>query len=177
MSDTVQYDLETDGHSQRVTDLTVSLARAFDFSDEELVNIRRGALLHDIGKMGLPQSILQKTEPLDEAEWKLVRQHPSMAYDLLSKIKYLRPALNIPHCHHEKWDGSGYPRKLKGNNIPIEARLFAVVDVWDALTSKRPYRKAWSAKKALEYIREQSGKHFDPNVVKTFLELIEKSQI
>ena len=164
-------DRETEGHTQRVTQLTVQLAGMFGLSAEQLTHIRRGALLHDMGKLGIPDSILLKTSGLDDGEWELMRQHPQMAYDMLAPIEYLRPALDIPYCHHEKWDGTGYPRGLKGEQIPLAARIFAVVDVWDALTSDRPYRPAWSPEKALAYIQEQSGKHFDPKVVAEFTEI------
>lgn len=163
-------DKETEGHSQRVTELTLQLARTLGMGEEELVHVRRGALLHDIGKMGVSDKILLKTEPLTDVEWAIMRKHPSYAYELLSPIDYLRQALDIPYCHHEKWDGSGYPRGLKGEQIPLAARIFAVADVWDALTSDRPYRKAWSRTKARNYIRQQAGKHFDPKVVEIFLE-------
>jgi PAS domain S-box-containing protein len=165
-------DHDTEGHTRRVTDMTLRLARAMGVSDTELVHIRRGALLHDIGKMGIPDSILQKPDKLTDEEWKIMRQHPVYAYNLLSPIAFLRPALDIPYCHHERWDGTGYPRGLKGEQIPLAARIFAVVDVWDALHSDRPYRPAWPEEKALAYIREQAGKHFDPQVVETFLKLI-----
>jgi HD-GYP domain-containing protein (c-di-GMP phosphodiesterase class II) len=138
----------------------------------QLLHIRRGALLHDIGKMGVPANILLKPEKLTNEEWEQMRKHPEFAYDLLSPIKYLQPALDIPYCHHEKWDGSGYPRQLKGEQIPIAARIFAIADVWDAITSDRPYRKAQSKEEALKYIKQQSGKHFDPQVVDAFLKLI-----
>lgn len=164
-------DRETEGHSQRVTDLTIQLAQMFGIHKEQLVHIRRGALLHDMGKLGIPDSILLKPGKLDDAEWDSMRQHPQLAYDMLYPIEYLRPALDIPFCHHEKWDGTGYPRGLKADEIPLVARIFAVVDVWDALSSDRPYRQAWEKEKALEYIQEQSGKHFDPLVVKRFLEI------
>lgn len=164
-------DKETDGHTQRVTELTLRLARAMSVEDQELVHLRRGALLHDIGKMGIPDHILLQPEPLAESEWQIMSQHPIFALELLAPIQYLRPALAIPYAHHEKWDGTGYPRKLAGEQIPLAARIFAVVDVWDALTSDRPYRAAWDKAKARAYIREQSGKHFDPRVVETFLNL------
>jgi HD-GYP domain-containing protein (c-di-GMP phosphodiesterase class II) len=135
--------------------------------------IRWGALLHDIGKMGVPDAILQKPGALTNAEWEIMRQHPVYAYKWLSQILYLKPALDIPYGHHEKWDGSGYPRGLKGEQIPLATRIFAVIDVWDALTSDRPYRKQWSKEKALDYIKKESGKHFDPVVVETFLSLID----
>ena len=136
-----------------------------------LVHIRRGALLHDIGKMGVPDAILFKPAKLTDEEWAVMRQHPSNAYKLLAPIAYLQRALDIPYCHHEKWDGTGYPRQLKGAEIPLSARIFAVVDVWDALRSNRPYRLGWPQEKVLDYIREQTGKHFDPQVVRAFLEL------
>jgi PAS domain S-box-containing protein/putative nucleotidyltransferase with HDIG domain len=163
-------DHETEGHSQRVTALTLKLARRLGVSEEELVHINRGALLHDIGKMGVPDNILLKEGKLTEEEWAKMRQHAELAYKLLSPITHLKEALHIPYCHHEKWDGSGYPRGLKGIEIPFAARIFAVVDVYDALTSDRPYRAAWPKQKALNYIAEQAGSHFDPAVVKAFLE-------
>ncbi|HSJ87953.1 MAG TPA: HD domain-containing phosphohydrolase [Anaerolineales bacterium] len=166
-------DKETEGHTQRVTEMTIHLARHFAFSEEELLHIQRGALLHDIGKMGVPDNILLKLEPLTEEEWIIMRQHPQYAYDLLKPITFLARALEIPYCHHEKWDGTGYPSGLKGEEIPLTARIFAVVDVWDALRSDRSYRLAWSKEDALAYIREQSGKHFDPSVVEIFLKQIE----
>ena len=164
-------DHETEGHSTRVTELTLELARQFGMSDPELVHIRRGALLHDIGKMGVPDSILRKPSALNDEELTYMRRHPELAFQLLSPIEYLRPALDIPLCHHEKWDGTGYPQGLKGEAIPLVARIFAVVDVWDALTSDRPYRPAWSSEQARAYIRAQAGKHFDPRVVEMFLKL------
>ena len=165
-------DKETEGHTLRVTELTMELARKFGFSEEQLINIRWGALLHDIGKMGVPDSILLKPDELTEAEWEIMRRHPTFAFEMLSPIAYLKSSLDIPYCHHEKWDGSGYPRGLKGEVIPLAARLFAVVDVWDAVTSNRPYRTAWSDEEAIEYIREQSEKYFDPKVVNVFLNMI-----
>ena len=166
-------DRETEGHSQRVTQLTISLAEAFGLSQDEMTHIRRGALLHDIGKLGVPDGVLHKPGPLSEAEWVVMRQHPQQAYDMLLPIDYLHPALDIPLCHHEKYDGTGYPRGLKGEEIPLSARIFAVADVWDALTSDRPYRLAWDKEKALAYILEQSGKHFDPQAIKLFVKIIE----
>ncbi|HSB00927.1 MAG TPA: HD domain-containing phosphohydrolase, partial [Anaerolineales bacterium] len=165
-------DRETEGHTQRVTDMTLKLASKMGLNKERLVLIRRGALLHDIGKMGIPDIILHKPDELNEQEQQIMRRHPQLAYDMLEPIAYLRDSLNIPYCHHEKWDGTGYPRGLSGTQIPLEARLFAVVDVWDAVTSNRPYRQGWSRKKALEYIREESGKHFDPQMVELFLQEI-----
>ncbi len=169
-------DKETEGHTQRVTSLTLQLAKRFDLSSTELNHIRRGALLHDIGKMGIPDSVLLKPGPLSEEEWVLMRRHPQLAYEMLCPITYLHPALDIPWCHHEKWDGSGYPRGLQGEQIPLAARIFAVVDVYDALTSDRPYRKAWSEEEARQYLAEQSGKHFDPQVVERFLQMLAEQQ-
>jgi PAS domain S-box-containing protein len=164
-------DKETEGHTQRVTKMTVKLARSFGLNEAELVDVRRGALLHDIGKMGVPDNILLKPGELTEQEWKQMRMHPVYAYDLLSHIAYLRQALNIPYYHHEKWDGTGYPRGLKGEAIPLTARIFAVVDVWDALISDRPYRAAWTKEQAREYIRTSAGTHFDPQVVAVFMQM------
>ena len=166
-------DKETEGHTQRVTTLAEKLARLADMSEDDLINIRRGSLLHDIGKMGVPDSILLKPDKLTDEEWIIMRKHPEYAYNLIQPIEYLRPALDIPYCHHEKWDGSGYPRGLKGEQIPLSARVFAIIDVWDAVTSDRPYRLAWDKQKALEYIREQNGKHFDPHVVELFHQMMD----
>jgi HD-GYP domain-containing protein (c-di-GMP phosphodiesterase class II) len=163
-------DQETEGHTQRVTEMTVRLAEIMRISDEQIVHIRRGALLHDIGKLGVPDAILLKPGKLTDEEWIIMRKHPQVAYDMLLPIDYLRPALDIPYCHHEKWDGTGYPRGLKGESIPLAARLFAIVDVWDALCSNRPYRPAWSKEKALEYIQSNSGSHFEPQIVNLFIE-------
>jgi PAS domain S-box-containing protein/putative nucleotidyltransferase with HDIG domain len=165
-------DKETEGHSQRVTEMTLLLAEKIGMLDVEKLNLKRGALLHDIGKMGIPDSILLKTGTLTLDEMRIMRQHPIYAYQMLSPIAYLKHAVEIPYCHHEKWDGSGYPRGLKGEEIPLSARLFTVVDVFDALSSDRPYRKAWSREEILRYIEEQSGKHFDPKIAKIFLEMI-----
>jgi HD-GYP domain-containing protein (c-di-GMP phosphodiesterase class II) len=169
-------DKETEGHTQRVTEMTLRLAGAMGIPNAELVHVRRGALLHDIGKMGIPDSILLKPGPLSPDEWELMRRHPVYAFEMLSPIAYLRPALDIPYCHHEKWDGSGYPRGLSAEQIPLPARIFAVADVWDALLSDRPYRPAWSEAAVLEYIREQSGRHFDPRVAELFMTLVEVTQ-
>ena len=167
-------DKETEEHTLRVTNLTLQLAQAFGISDAELKHIRRGALLHDIGKMGIPDTILRKSGALSDEEWAMMRQHPQLAYEMLSPIAYLLPALDIPYCHHEKWDGTGYPRGLQGEEIPLAARIFAVVDVFDALTSDRHYRPAWTTKKAIEHIRQQAGSHFDPKVVDVFSRSIGK---
>ena len=164
-------DKETEGHSKRVIEMTMNLAHEMGISGEDLVHLRRGTMLHDIGKMGIPDAILLKPGPLTDGEWEVMRLHPVWAYNLLSTIPYLRPALDIPYCHHEKWDGSGYPRGLKGEQIPLGARIFAVVDVWDALSSDRPYRKAWPEEKVQAYIQEQAGKHFDPQVVETHVKM------
>ena len=165
-------DKETEGHTQRVTTLTDELAHEIGIPKTEIVHIRRGALLHDIGKMGVPDRILLKPDKLTDEEWVIMRQHPVYAYNLLSPIEFLNPALNIPRYHHEKWDGSGYPDGLKGKQIPLDARIFAVADVFDALTSDRPYRPGWARDKAISYIQEQSGSHFDPKVVKAFMKLV-----
>jgi len=167
-------DRETQGHTQRVAQMTVQVARRLGIDDEKQISqIRRGAILHDIGKMAIPDHILLKPGPLDAEEWEIMRRHPSIAVELLSPIPYLAPALEIPKSHHEKWDGTGYPDKLRGEYIPLSARLFAVVDVYDALTSDRPYRRAWSHEDALRYIHEESGKHFDPKAVEVFLKTME----
>jgi putative two-component system response regulator len=166
-------DRETEGHSRRVTELTLKLAKVFGMNDVELVHIRHGALLHDMGKIGIPDAILHKPTSLTDEEWEIMRKHPQFAHDMLYPVEYLRPALDIPYCHHEKWDGSGYPRGLKGDEIPLPARLFALADVWDALTSDRPYRSAWKKEEALSYIRDQSGKHFDPQCVELFFKVVE----
>jgi HD-GYP domain-containing protein (c-di-GMP phosphodiesterase class II) len=156
-----------------VTEKTLALARLMGLPEEELIHIRRGALLHDIGKMGVPDGILFKPGSLTGDEWEIMRKHTTFAYEMLSPIRYLKWAgIDIPYCHHEKWDGTGYPRGLMGEQIPLAARIFAVVDVWDALTSDRPYRSAWTKEKTMEYIKEQSGKHFDPQVVDVFLKFI-----
>lgn len=165
-------DKETEGHTLRVTEMTERLARAMGISEAEIVHIRRGALLHDIGKMGVPDSILLKPDKLTEEEWAIMRQHPQLAFEMLSPIAFLRPALDIPGCHHEKWDGTGYPRGLKGEQIPLAARLFAVVDVWDALRSDRSYQAAWPEEKVLAHIRSLSGTHFDPKAVEVFMKVL-----
>ncbi len=164
-------DKETEGHTQRVTEQTLKLARTMGMDEGELVHVRRGALLHDMGKLGIPDSILLKADKLSEQEWEIMRQHPRYAFEMLAPVEYLRPALEIPYCHHEKWDGTGYPRGLKGEQIPLAARIFAVIDVWDALSSERPYRKAWLREKVIEHIRSLAGTHFDPRVVKAFLKM------
>ena len=161
-------DRETEGHTQRVTQMALALAETIGVDRESMLQIRRGALLHDIGKMGIPDQILFKEGPLDEHEWEIMRMHPVYAYEMLSPIKYLAPALDIPYCHHEFWDGNGYPRGLKGEQIPLAARIFAVADVWDALRSNRPYREHWSKEAARNYILEHSGTQFDPQVVDVF---------
>ena len=168
-------DHETEGHTLRVTETTKQLARSMNISETEIVHIRRGALLHDIGKLGVPDRILLKPDKLTDEEMHIMHQHPTLAYEMLQPIDYLKPSLHIPYCHHEKWDGTGYPRGLKGEQIPLEARIFAIVDVWDALRSDRPYRVAWPEKQTLDYIREQSGRHFDPKIVDVFLSMITES--
>jgi PAS domain S-box-containing protein len=165
-------DHETEGHTQRVTEMAVRLARELGCTDEEILQIRRGALLHDMGKMGIPDEILQKPGPLTEEEWIIMRRHPLYAYQMLAPIHYLNESLIIPYCHHERWDGSGYPQGLKGEEIPLFARLFAVVDVWDALSSDRPYRKRIPLKEVVEYLQHEAGRLFDPYIVEKFLPLI-----
>jgi putative two-component system response regulator len=166
-------DRETEGHSQRVAEHTVLIARTMGIDEQELVHVRRGALLHDMGKLGIPDSILHKPGKLTPEEWVVMHQHPTLGNNMLKDIEYLHPALDIPYCHHEKWDGTGYPRGLKEEEIPLAARIFAIVDVWDALTSDRPYRDAWSKEDAAAYIREQAGKHFEPRVVEMFFDIIQ----
>jgi HD-GYP domain-containing protein (c-di-GMP phosphodiesterase class II) len=165
-------DRETEGHTRRVTELTLHLARYIGMSEPELVNIHRGGLLHDIGKMGVPDHILKKTGALTDSEWVEMRKHPQHAYNMLAPIAYLRGALDIPYCHHEHWDGSGYPRGLKGDQIPIAARIFSVVDIWDALISDRTYRKAWPQHKVVQYLKDNAGQILDPIAVQKFLEMI-----
>lgn len=160
------------GHTQRVTELTLRLAHAMGISDEQLVHIRRGALLHDIGKLGIPDAILFKPAPLTQEEQQVMRRHPALGYALLSPIEFLRPALDMVYCHHENWDGSGYPRGLKGEQIPQAARLLSVVNVWDALIADRPFRRGISRDEASAYIKDQAGKQFDPQVVQVFLTVI-----
>jgi HD-GYP domain-containing protein (c-di-GMP phosphodiesterase class II) len=167
-------DKETEGHTLRVTQRTVELAQSLGIEGEALVHIQRGALLHDIGKLGVPDQILLKPGKLTDDEWVIMRQHPQYAYDMIWPIEYLRPALDIPYYHHERWEGTGYPKKLKGEEIPIAARIFSIIDVWDALTNERPYKRAMSDKEALAEIKSQRGIQFDPLVVDAFLEYIAK---
>ena len=165
-------DQDTEGHTLRVTLLTLKLARKMGVDEDELVHIRRGAMLHDMGRINIPDSILGKEGPLTDEEWEVMQKHPDNAFKMLSPIAYLRRAIDIPYCHHEKWDGTGYPRGLKGTEIPLAARIFAVADVYDALTSDRPYRDAWPHKKALEHIQQGAGSHFDPQVVEAFMKVV-----
>lgn len=160
------------GHSRRVVEMTLQLAEAMEVCQKDLPHIRRGTLLHDIGKVAIPDDILLKPGELTAEEWSLIHQHPQVAYQMLKGIGLLQKALEIPYCHHEKWDGTGYPRGLKKDQIPLAARIFAVIDVYDALTNDRPYRSAWTEEEALAYIRSQRGKHFDPHVVDTFFEVV-----
>ena len=164
-------DRETEGHTQRVTEKAITLAGAMGFNDQDLMNLRRGALLHDIGKMGIPDRILLKPGRLNNEEWDIMRRHPTYAYEWLSPIVFLAPSLDIPYCHHEKWNGGGYPRGLRAEEIPLAARIFSVVDVWDALTSDRPYRKAWPKDQVRHYLQEQTGTQFDARVIEAFLDL------
>jgi HD-GYP domain-containing protein (c-di-GMP phosphodiesterase class II) len=166
-------DKETQGHTNRVVKLTIELARRTGIEGEQLTHIMRGALLHDIGKMGIPDHILNKPGPLTSEEWDIMRQHPQFAFDLMNPIPYLRPALEIPYGHHERWDGSGYPLGLKDAEIPLAARIFAVVDIWDALHNERVYREAWPEEKVVEYLKKAAGIELDPDIVEKFLELVE----
>ncbi len=163
---------ETEGHSHRVADLTMQLVEKMNLDESTRVHIRRGVLLHDIGKMGVPDSILCKAGPLTESENMVMRKHPEFAYHLLENISFLRPSLQIPYCHHEKWNGTGYPRGLKGEEIPLEARIFSVIDVWDAMRSNRSYRPAIPEAQVIEYLRYETGRSFDPAVVKAFFEMM-----
>lgn len=169
-------DKETEGHTLRVTEMTLRLARQVGMSETELIHVKRGALLHDMGKLGVPDAILLKPGKLTDEEWVIMQKHPDYAYEMLSPISYLRPALDIPYCHHEKWDGTGYPRGLQGEQIPLSARIFAAVDVWDALRSDRPYRPSWPKEKVLAHIQAGAGTHFDPQVVELFLRTINESE-
>lgn len=162
-------DSETKDHTQRVTEMTLRIARMYGICDKELMHVKRGALLHDIGKMGIPDSILMKEGALTPEEEKIMHNHPLNAFNILMPIEYLRPALDIPYCHHEKWDGSGYPRGLKGEEIPLAARIFSLSDIWDALISERRYHEAWPREKVVEHIRSLAGTHFDPDLVDLFL--------
>lgn len=163
---------ETAGHCQRVVDLSLQLAKATHYPVKDLIHLRRGALLHDIGKMGIPDNVLLKPGPLTDTEWGIMRQHPILGLQMLRGVEYLRPALDIPHYHHEKWNGSGYPCKLAQEAIPLAARIFTIIDVWDALTNDRVYRRAWPMEQAREYIDAQAGIQFDPALVKIFLQII-----
>jgi HD-GYP domain-containing protein (c-di-GMP phosphodiesterase class II) len=163
---------ETEGHSHRVMELTMRLVKEMKVDKSLWAHIQRGVLLHDIGKMGIPDTILCKAGPLTPAEWEQMRQHPVKAYQLLSRISYLQPAIEIPYCHHEKWDGTGYPRGLKGEEIPLEARIFSVIDVWDAMRSHRSYRDAIPENQVIEYLRTESGRSFDPQVINAFFEMM-----
>jgi putative nucleotidyltransferase with HDIG domain len=164
-------DREVEGHIHRVAEITVRLARVLGVAEEDLPNLRRGALLHDIGKMSIPDSVLLKPSALTEEEWAIMHQHPVAAYEMLAPIALLKSALDIPYCHHERWDGGGYPRQLKGEAIPLSARIFSVVDVWDALRSDRPYRPGWPEERVRDYIGKRAGADFDPRVVEAFLQL------
>jgi PAS domain S-box-containing protein/putative nucleotidyltransferase with HDIG domain len=164
-------DHETEGHTRRVTETTLHLAREIGIPESELIHVRRGCLLHDIGKMAIPDRILLKPGALNEDEWTTMREHPTFAFEMLSPIAFLRPTLDIPYCHHEKYDGSGYPRGLRGDQIPLAARIFTVVDVWDALRSDRPYRQAWPDQKVFDHLRAFENTHFDPVVLRTFMDV------
>lgn len=166
--------LEPEGHTYRVAELTLRLARKIGLADADIVHMVRGALLHDVGKIAVPDQLLLKPGKLDPAERALVEQHPSVAKSLLQDVEILRPAIEIPYCHHERWDGKGYPRGLRSEQIPLAARLFAIVDVWDSLSSDQPYRAAWGKDEIVEHMRESSGKHFDPKLVDPFLVMMEE---
>jgi PAS domain S-box-containing protein len=170
-------DKETEGHSRRVTEMTVRVAQAMRLDANELVHVRRGALLHDVGKLGIPDAILLKPGPLTDEQWRVMRRHPQYAHDWLSPIAFLHPALDIPYCHHEKWDGTGYPRGLKGLQIPLAARIFAAVDIWDALRSDRPYRARWPEARVLDHIQSLSGTHLNPLVVEAFLRVVRGDEV
>jgi len=170
-------DKETEGHSRRVTENTLKMAVRMGLKEDFIEDIRSGAILHDIGKISIPDEILHKKGKLTPEERKVIEQHPDTAYKLLSRIPFLNRSLEIPYCHHEKWDGTGYPRGLKGKDIPLSARIFAVADVWDALSNDRPYNTAWPREKIVEYFKEQSGKHFDPVITSLFLSMVEKGEI
>lgn len=167
-------DRSTEHHTRRVVTLAERLARILKVPEADILQLRRGALLHDIGKLAVPDSILNKPGPLTEEEMAVMRKHPQHAYDVLSHIRFLRGALDIPYCHHERWDGTGYPRGLRGEQIPLSARIFAVVDVWDALSSDRSYRRAWSEEAALAYLQQQAGLHFDPLIAHAFLDNLDE---
>jgi putative nucleotidyltransferase with HDIG domain len=170
-------DKETEGHSRRVTESAIKIAHQMGISGNALEDIRSGAILHDIGKISIPDEILHKRGKLTPEERLIVEQHPETAFKLLSRIPFLSKAIEIPYCHHEKWDGTGYPRGLAGEDIPLSARIFAVADVWDALSNDRPYNKAWSREQIISYFLEQSGKHFDPTVTNLFLDMVERGDI
>ncbi len=169
-------DKETEGHSERVVRLSVHLGEAVGIAGEDLVHLRRGALLHDVGKLGVPDAVLLKAEKLTEEEWQIMRQHPVYAREWLQRIPYLRRSIDIPYCHHERWDGTGYPQGLAGEQIPWAARMFALVDMWDTIRSDRPYRKGLSMEGAIGQIRAGSGEHFDPQLAGLFLDLLEKDR-
>jgi PAS domain S-box-containing protein len=167
-------DRETEGHTQRVTGTTIKVARALGLPESEIIHVKRGALLHDIGKIAVPDEITKKNGPLNEREWSIMRKHPEYAYEMISPIAYLKPALDIPYCHHERWDGSGYPRGLKGEEIPLTARMFAIIDVWDALTSERPYRKPNTHEATVTFLKKEAGRLFDPRLVELFLNVLKQ---
>lgn len=169
-------DIETREHTRRVTSMTLQLGYRMGLHGDQLSSLRWGALLHDIGKIAIPDSILFKPGTLTPAEWEVMRLHPVYAYKILSTVSYMGPAIEIPYLHHEKWNGTGYPLRLRRDSIPLSARIFAIVDVWDALNSKRPYRDAWEKEAILNHIHAESGKHFDPDVVRTFMEFIGKGK-
>lgn len=169
-------DKETEGHSERVTTMMLKMALQIGMNPEEQLYVRWGSLLHDVGKMGVPDHILHKPAALTPEEWEVMKSHTTIAYELLSPVSFLRPAIDIPYAHHEKWDGTGYPRGLSGDDIPVAARLFAIADVYDALTNDRPYRAAWTHEKTVAHILSQSGSHFDPRAVKVFQSVLKDEE-
>lgn len=170
-------DHETLGHSHRVVNLTIKLARAMGIPEEYIIHVRRGTFLHDIGKLMIPDNILKKPGPLTEDEWIIIKKHPKAAYEFLKDIEFLEKAINIPYCHHERWDGGGYPRGLRGTDIPLEARIFTVVDTYDAIRSDRPYKQARSPEEAFQELKKGRGTQYDPDVVDTFIKIMREDSV
>ena len=167
-------DKETEGHTVRVLERTMRAAQRLGVREEDMEHLRRGVLLHDIGKVGVPDHILNKPGPLTDEEWIIMKKHPEYAYQMLAPIGFLKQALDVPYCHHEKWDGTGYPRNLKGKEIPFTARIFTVFDIFDALTSERIYNKSRSKEDAINYIRDNAGIIFDPDIVEVCIDVIKE---
>jgi HD-GYP domain-containing protein (c-di-GMP phosphodiesterase class II) len=170
-------DMDTASHSARVVELAARLAQATGLPEQQMIHFRNGAYLHDIGKIGVPDRVLLKPGPLNDEEWQMMRRHPELAHEMLVTIPYFQPALDIPRYHHEHWDGTGYPDHLQGEQIPLAARIFAIVDVWDALNSQRPYRNAWPEREVRAYIEAQAGKQFDPRLVEAFMKLVSEREL